>query len=299
MSAEAGHEAAFRFLLSAIDPGYVSGNRRELLYDAAQGGNESIFRYLLDDEDFPHGEKSASAQHALLAAVWFGRHPICEILLSVDGVSVEINYPEGKSLLSGAVTALAKSTAVVRFLLKNGANPNVKDDHGRGPLSHATDIDYCRCYDYDQAEEIILLLLDADGVDIDSAESVVRILLDRGARVDGRDNEGQTPISYAAQLHLAEAVQKLLEKGAEVDCTDNVGRMPLSHAVDSQRKEREDWPSERLKNVVEILLAHGSNPALEDNERLTPLSRAATSLEGSETLTLLQSASDTSVKSSR
>jgi hypothetical protein len=46
-------------------------------------------------------------------------------------------------------------------------------------------------------------------------EAVVRLLLEKGAELESKDSEGQTPLSWAAAKGHEAVVQLLLEKGAE------------------------------------------------------------------------------------
>ncbi|KAH8881558.1 hypothetical protein GQ53DRAFT_667454, partial [Thozetella sp. PMI_491] len=58
-------------------------------------------------------------------------------------------------------------------------------------------------------------------------EAVARLLLEKGATVDAKDNDGRTPLFWAARgVHEAVA-RLLLEKGATVDAKDNDDWMPL------------------------------------------------------------------------
>ncbi|RDW65706.1 ankyrin repeat domain-containing protein [Aspergillus mulundensis] len=280
-AAMGGHDAVFKLLVGATGMDKVRSSRRDLLDYAGIGGNESIARFILDDEGFPPNEKARCAQHALHVAAVYGSENICRILLCVDGVSVEEKYANGRSILSVAVVAWKKSARLIKLLLDTyKANPNVKDDDGRSALSYAA-------VDYDQVEHIIQILVNADGVDINS-----------------RDNEGHTPLhyaissvlrvgneSYTAQRKFKRFVRILLEGGADVDVGDNTGRTPLSHAVDPKLEEGKSHNPKKLRDVIRILLASGANPVKKDDHGLTPLSRAEMRLPaGHEALILLQEA---------
>ena len=52
---------------------------------------------------------------------------------------------------------------------------------------------------------------------------VVRLLLDRGARVDALDTNGRTPLMWAAAAGRADAVKELLARGADPRLADSEG----------------------------------------------------------------------------
>jgi ankyrin repeat protein len=64
----------------------------------------------------------------------------------------------------------------------------------------------------------------------------VRLLLEKGAERDSKDNNGRTPLSRAAMMGHEAVVRLLLEKGAEPDSKDSDGQTPLSWAT-SRRHE--------------------------------------------------------------
>jgi ankyrin repeat protein len=62
--------------------------------------------------------------------------------------------------------------------------------------------------------------------------SILRQLLQHGAKVNAKDNTGSTPLHRAAGAGKAEAVQVLVEEGnAKVDAKDKTGATPLFVAV--------------------------------------------------------------------
>ena len=56
----------------------------------------------------------------------------------------------------------------------------------------------------------------------------MKLLVEKGAELDSKDNDGQTPLSCAADSGHEAVVKLLVEKGAELDSKDNDGRTPLS-----------------------------------------------------------------------
>jgi hypothetical protein len=91
--------------------------------------------------------------------------------------------------------------AVVQLLLKEGAEPDLKDNSGQKPLWWAAG---------------------------EGHEAIVRLLIDEGAEPDSRDNFGQTPLSRAAGRGHEAIVRLLINEGTEPDLRDNSGRTPLS-----------------------------------------------------------------------
>jgi uncharacterized protein len=53
---------------------------------------------------------------------------------------------------------------------------------------------------------------------------VMKLLLDRGANIDDRDNRGRTALMIAAELNHAAVVDLLLTRGADKSLRDNQGK---------------------------------------------------------------------------
>ncbi|KAM0454877.1 hypothetical protein ACHAPV_008251 [Trichoderma viride] len=94
--------------------------------------------------------------------------------------------------------------AIVKLLLDNGAEIEVRNSGGQTPLSYAAE----RC-----------------------KEAIVKLLLEKGAEVEAKDNRGRTPLSFAAERGHGAIVKLLLDEGAEIEANDNSGQTPLSFAV--------------------------------------------------------------------
>jgi ankyrin repeat protein len=95
-------------------------------------------------------------------------------------------------------------------------------------------------------------------------DAVVKLLLEKGAEMESKDNDcGQTPLSLAAMEGHEAAVKLLLEKGAELESKDKDGRTPLSRAGENGHEA-----------VVKLLLKKGAEMESKDKDGRTPLSRA-------------------------
>src|SRR5574344_2135896 len=78
--------------------------------------------------------------------------------------------------------------------------------------------------------------------------------------ISGDDGNGNTPLHYAAEWKLDDAVQYLIHKGADVNKKNANGETPLFNAV------KADSPT-----TVKLLVAKGANPDTRDLRGNTPL----------------------------
>ena len=87
----------------------------------------------------------------------------------------------------------------------------------------------------------------------------MEILLASGANAKARDDFGITPLFWVGQQGTKEQAELLIENGAEVDAPDGFGLTPLHQAVFAGRAE-----------VVECLLSNGANPNYSTRDGETP-----------------------------
>ena len=65
----------------------------------------------------------------------------------------------------------------------------------------------------------------------------VNALIAAGAKVEGRDKQGKTPMHYAVGMGRTDTVNALIAAGAKVEGRDPFGRTPLHHAAANGRAE--------------------------------------------------------------
>ena len=153
------------------------------------------------------------------------------------------------------------------------SSANGSDQMGRTPLMYAAQ--------YSTAEACQKLI--AAGADVNAKmndngftplmaaafneknHGVCDVLIAAGAEVNARDNEGLTPLMYAARNSTAEACQKLIAAGAEVNAKKNNGWTPLILAAYNEKNHE----------VCDVLIAAGAEVNFRDNEGWTPLMLAA------------------------
>ena len=241
---------------------------------------ESMYS-ILDDEDLDFNEEADD-----------GVRNVAEdaISISVHKLDLEDRDAAGMTLLHRAVQK--NDLTLVKSLMKQGANLRIKDNHGRIALHHAS-------LSPDIGAHMMELLLSSEHAEIMSFV----------------DDNGQTPLHYAAKKGFIDGMQLLVEKGAFIDPPDRhefspylwavisgqyrAAEMLLSLGVDvnsasTHGKSALAWAANMGRSdVAELLVAKGTDVMLAtQNTQSVPLEAAAASGHLSTVLLLLQSGAD-------
>ena len=93
---------------------------------------------------------------------------------------------------------------------------------------------------------------------------LIELLLDKNAQIDKAGEYGMTALHFAAYNGHLEVAKLLLTKGAKIDLPDNKGQTPLHYAAENGKSA-----------VAELLLNNKAKIDLPDNKGQTPLHYAA------------------------
>ena len=106
------------------------------------------------------------------------------------------------------------------------------------------------------SKELNAALLDAS---YNGHTEIVKILIEKGASIHEKNNNGSTPLHYASDNGHTEIVKILIEKGANIHEKDNDGWTPLHRASYNGHTE-----------TVKILIEKGASIHEKDNDGETP-----------------------------
>jgi len=153
--------------------------------------------------------------------------------------------------------AAAQSNVVeVRKALARNADPNAREpSEGQMPLHVAIR----RKWKRQHSEPGMTFRTRADLTDV---TNTVRMLLEAGAIPDSADNDGITPLHWAAGKGLTNIVRLLIEAGANVNARDSSLYTPIHQAVSSSSSHLE---------VARMLCEAGADPNSRSIHGETPL----------------------------
>jgi ankyrin repeat protein len=237
LAAQAGREDVVRVLLDhKADVDMQGKDGRRALHEAAEAGHRKVVELLLDHKA-DAGARDAAGRTPLHSAA--AGHQLETVALLLDkGADANARTNDGETALHDALQ-FSGGTGVVRILLEHKADARAAEKRvGIEPLHLAAWI--------------------AD-------RKAVQMLLDQGAAVNMPDDEGRTPLHWAAVNNAEDAgvVNDLLVNGATVNAQQKDGSTPLHIAVRNGFVE-----------AVKALLDHKANPTAKDIKGRTPFDLA-------------------------
>ena len=208
--------------LKSLTAGFSS--RKKRLISAIDNKNLNKALEFLNDETNPDVLDQESLDHALWSAARFPLVPLMEALLT-RGANVDA-IRDKKNVLWNAVTA--NNEDAVRFLLSRKVNLKIDHlPHNPLPLRAALRSDSMMSLlarngapldaEYQVSSNICLNVLQ-EAVSL-GQESITKILLDNGAKVDACSSSHGTALMVALSMGRESIAKLLIQKGANVNST--------------------------------------------------------------------------------
>lgn len=143
---------------------------------------------------------------------------------------------------------------IVKLLIQKGANKDIRNWAGKRPYDVAFDHSHTRLFD-------VLRLADklataARKGDVRS----IQLLLDSGAAINSRDQNGWTALHRAAFKGQTDAARTLIDIGIDIDAKDDDGYTALHCAVEAAHDE-----------AVQLLVERGADVEVVTNKGLSAM----------------------------
>ncbi len=186
---------------------------------------------------FDSGTRDEAGDSALHAAASAGAENSADFLMD-RGMSVDLKGASDRTPLMSAV--LADRTAMVRWLLRQGADPRAKDKDGFSPLMLAVrdgksgPVAELAPYHRESLDSALLLAA------LVGQTEVIDTLTNYGASVYTRMEDGRTPLMIAAENGHTDSVKLLVDIGASRFSTDAQGRSASALAIAAGHPEIAD-----------------------------------------------------------
>jgi ankyrin repeat protein len=203
--------------------------------------------------------KSIGMKPSLCEAIKNSQTDIVKSYLNQGGNANDIDADkdiQGMSLLNCALSFHKKNIA--ELLITKGADVNAKDKDKKGNsllhwlITDSSDNLHDRLVGNYVTPEVRWVV-----TNYSNSEEMIELLIAKGADVNAKNNQGNTPLYLAVGNNQKELAELLLLKGADVNTKNKKGLTPLHNA--------------KRKEIIELLIAKGANINAQDNQGNMPL----------------------------
>ena len=224
---------------------------------AVISSNQKMVKFLLEKGAEPNNKPNWTVISPFNLAISGKNTEIIKDLLSAGADINKINYDTEETALSQSIEDIqkGKGTALFKFLLENGADPNIPNGIGLTPLRLAI---------------------------ATKNTEIIKDLLIAGVDINQLDIDDHTAL-YAATLSKENKLfHFFLENGADPNKPTGYGQTPLQAALDIKNTEK----------ILYLLLAGAKPPKDHKSELLTKMQNEVNILQGVAVLTAIRPESE-------
>ena len=224
---------------------------------------EEIVRILLEHGADPNYTDHV---HKVCPAAFLPYDTATVELLLKYGAKVDAIDCDGNSLLGSFVKQ--NNIPVTELLLKNGADPNIRDELGRTPIFYVNDEAMLKLLlEHGAQADVAPALPDDDPLLLNIPEELIPAVVEAGADINLRDEDGRSVLYLCLKKIVADEtftrINILLEQGADPNLPDNTGDTPLqlfiryySYRYPNPLEIHERFP-EKVLRLGESMIEHG------------------------------------------
>ncbi|KAG8376422.1 hypothetical protein BUALT_Bualt09G0061800 [Buddleja alternifolia] len=218
---------------------------------AAGNGHVDVLRHLLLKRANVNA-LTKDGNTALHMAVEGRRRDCARLLLANAAITDTRNATYGDTPLH--IASSLGDEQMVKLLLHKGANKDIRNKSGKTAYDHAAENGHTKLFD-------ALRLGDNLCVSVRKGELRKTLrLLENGALINGRDQNGWTALHRAAFKGRVDVSRALIEKGVDVNGRDEEGYTALHCAVEAGQSD-----------VIELLVKKGAEIEARTNKGVTAL----------------------------
>jgi len=288
-----GHLAAAQLLVEAgSDVSAVDQDGLSAVMNAAENGSVPVVSFLLEHGASPSNMSTTGFTPLIVAAA--GGHKGVVELLVASGAEVDVMHSEGVNALMYA--AAGGHNDVVSLLIAKGANVNALHSNGGSALMEAATAGNLSVVQTLVAHGADAFVKDKDAVTaLMSAASqghlaVSELLIELGVPVDAAASSGGTALMFASGAGHVAVAELLIAKGAGVNAVVHATPEYLDQVAEAIAAGKKDVEPHKdgvtslhvaalggHLEVVKLLLKHGADPRVKDDEESTALLNAVAS----------------------
>ncbi|KAJ3220509.1 hypothetical protein HK099_004247 [Clydaea vesicula] len=178
-------------------------------------GNVQSIKTLVEAEQNCINSKDEDKRTPLHSACSGGKSNVVEYLISMK---VEVDAKDDADWTPLLIAASVGNLEIVEMLVKAGADINHQNEQGNTPLHYS-----CSKNRYEVVEYLLNSKADLGAsnklgqLPIHRAASLVGLLLDKGSKLNAKDNVWNTPLHLACESGFGETAKFLIERGADVE----------------------------------------------------------------------------------